>query len=51
MIKNGVYKAGQVDTQWSEEIRAEYMKWLEKNPKEKKISRAQLDQFMLKRTW
>ena len=51
MIKNGVYKAGQVDTQWSEDIRVEYMKWLEKNPKEKKISRAQLDQFMLKRTW
>jgi len=51
MIKKGVYKAGQVDAQWSEEIRAEYMKWLEKNPDEKKISRIQLDQFMLKRTW
>lgn len=51
MIRKGFYKADQVDTQWSDEIRVEYLKWLDKNPTERKISRAQLDQFMLKRTW
>ena len=51
MIRKGVYKAAQVDTQWSDPIRQEYLKWLTGNPTEKKISRAQLDQFMLKRTW
>ncbi|MEJ7693086.1 RraA family protein [Daejeonella sp.] len=51
MIKNGRYKADQVDTQWSDEIKKEYLAWLAKNPSEKKISREQLDKFMLKRTW
>ena len=51
MIKLGIYKANQVDTQWDVPIREEYLKWLERNPNEKKITRAQLDQFMLKRTW
>ena len=51
MIKKGVYKADQVDTQWSDQIRMEYLNWLSKNPSEKKISREQLDKFMSKRTW
>ena len=51
MIRKGVYKADQVDTQWTEPIKVEYLKWLEQNPSERKITRAQLDQFMLKRTW
>ncbi len=51
MIKKGLYKADQVDTQWNDQIRNEYLDWLVKNPSEKKISREQLDKFMLKRTW
>lgn len=51
MIRKGLYKADQVDTQWTDDIRVEYLKWLDKNPAERKISRSQLDQFMSKRTW
>jgi regulator of RNase E activity RraA len=51
MIRKGQYQADQVDTQWTDEIRKEYLEWLKRNPQEKKISREQLDQFMLKRTW
>lgn len=51
MIKTGKYSAGQLDAQWAENVRAEYMKWLAKNPSERQISRADLDKFMLKRTW
>lgn len=51
MIRNGTYKANEVDTQWTDPIKVEYLKWLERNPNEKKISRAQLDQFMSKRTY
>lgn len=51
MIRKGIYKAEEVDTQWTEAIRVEYLKWLDRNPSERKISRAQLDQFMSKRTW
>ncbi len=51
MIQKGLYKASQVDTQWSDPIKIEYLKWLDRNQGEKKISRSQLDQFMAKRTW
>lgn len=51
MIRKGIYKAEEVDTQWTEAIRVEYLKWLDRNPSERKISRAELDQFMSKRTW
>jgi hypothetical protein len=51
MIKSGTYKATEVDTQWTDSIKLEYLKWLDRNPAEKKISRAQLDQFMSKRTY
>ena len=51
MIKNGKYKATEVDTQWTDTIKLEYLKWLDAHPSEKKISRAQLDQFMSKRTY
>lgn len=51
MIKKGIYKASQVDTQWPDPIKEEFLKWLQKNPNEKQLNRAQVDQFMLKRTW
>lgn len=51
MIRKGLYKSEQVDTQWTDQVRKEYLEWLSKNPSEKKITREQLDQFLLKRTW
>jgi regulator of RNase E activity RraA len=50
-IKAGKYSAGQIDTQWSDGVKEDYLKWLEQNPSERKISRAELDGFMKKRTW
>jgi len=51
MIAEGRFSAGQLDAQWEEDVREAYLKWLEAQPNEKKISRAELDQFLLKRTW
>ena len=51
MIAAGKYSAAQVDTQWPDQIKLDYLKWLESHPNERKITRARLDQFMLKRTW
>ncbi len=51
MIAAGKYNAGQVDTQWPNEIKEEYLKWLDRHPEERKITRAKLDKFMEKRTW
>lgn len=51
MLKSGKYTAGQIDNQWTDEIKNEFLKWLNQNPKELKMTRAQLDEFMSKRTW
>lgn len=51
MLKAGKYTAGQIDNEWTEPIRDEFMKWLSQNEKNSKLTRAQLDEFMKKRTW
>jgi len=51
MLKSGKFTPGEIDSQRSSQIRDAFMKWLDENPKEPRISRAQLDAFMEKRTW
>lgn len=51
MLKSGKYSTGQIDSQWTDKIKDDFLKWLEQNPNEVKMTRAQLDDFMKKRTW
>jgi regulator of RNase E activity RraA len=51
MVKSGQYTTGQIDSQWTDPIKNDFLKWLEQNPEEGKMTRAQLDQIMSKRTW
>src|SRR4029079_7415120 len=51
MVKTGKYSTGQIDSQWTDEIKTEFIKWLEKHPELGKMTRAQLDKVMSKRTW
>ena len=51
MLKAGTFSTGEIDSQWSNQIREAFIKWLEHNPKKGKMTRAQLDSFMEKRTW
>ncbi len=51
VIKSGKYSSGQLDSQWTEEIKSDFIKWMEKHPEEGKMTRAQLDVIMSKRTW
>lgn len=51
ILKEGRYTAGQIDAEWTNEIREYFLKWLEKNPSLGKMTRAELDEFMKKRTW
>ncbi|MCU7550162.1 RraA family protein [Chitinophagaceae bacterium LB-8] len=51
MVKSGHYTAGQIDSQWNDQIKAEFLKWLELHPELGKMTRAQLDKLMSKRTW
>jgi regulator of RNase E activity RraA len=51
MVKSGKYTSGQIDNQWTDAIKDDFIKWLEKHPEEGKMTRAQLDEIMKKRTW
>jgi regulator of RNase E activity RraA len=51
MLRSGKFATGEIDSQWTEKIKEAFMKWLDENPNETKITRAQLDSFMEKRTW
>lgn len=51
MVKTNRYSTGQIDSQWTEEIKSEFIKWLEKHPELGKMTKAELDKVMSKRTW
>ena len=51
MVRNGKYSTGEIDSQWNDEIKTEFLKWLEKHPELGKMTRAELDKVMSKRTW
>lgn len=51
MVRTGRYSTGEIDSQWTDEIKTEFLKWLEQHPELGKMTRAELDQVMSKRTW
>jgi len=51
MVKSGKYTTGQIDSQWTDEIKTAFLKWLDQHPELGKMTRAELDKVMSKRTW
>jgi regulator of RNase E activity RraA len=51
MMRTGRYSTGQIDSEWTEDIKKEFLQWLEKHPELGKMSKAELDKIMSKRTW
>jgi regulator of RNase E activity RraA len=51
MLKTGKYTPGQIDNEWTPAMREEFLKWVEQNEKGNKLTRAQMEEFMKKRTW
>ncbi|MBT6005777.1 MAG: RraA family protein, partial [Prolixibacteraceae bacterium] len=51
MLKEGVYTPGQIDTQWTDDIKNAFIKWLDKNKDSLPMSREELDEYMKNRTW
>jgi regulator of RNase E activity RraA len=50
-VKSGRYTTGQIDSQWTDEIKTEFLKWLSQHPELGSMTRAELDKVMSKRTW
>ena len=51
MVKSGRYTTGQIDSQWTDEIKTDFLKWLSQHPELGSMTRAELDKVMSKRTW
>jgi 4-hydroxy-4-methyl-2-oxoglutarate aldolase len=50
-LREGKYTPGQIDQQWTEDIKKDFLKWLDTNPDKLPMSRQELDAYMKKRTW
>ena len=50
-LREGKYTPGQIDQQWTNEIKNDFLKWLDQNPDKLPMSRQELDAFMKNRTW
>ena len=50
-LREGKYTPGQIDTQWTDEIRKDFLKWLDENPGKLPMTRQELDKFMKERNW
>jgi len=51
MLKKGVYTPGEIDGRWSEEIKAAFLEWVDNNPEELPMSKADLNEYLKNRTW
>jgi 4-hydroxy-4-methyl-2-oxoglutarate aldolase len=50
-LKEGKYKPGQIDSQWSDEIRKDFMNWLNNYPGKLPMTKAELDNYFKERNW
>lgn len=50
-LREGKYTPGQIDRQWTDEIKEDFLKWLDSNADKLPMSRAELDEYMKNRTW
>jgi 4-hydroxy-4-methyl-2-oxoglutarate aldolase len=50
-LREGKYTPGQIDAQWSDEIKKDFLKWIDENPSKLPMTRQELDKFMKDRTW
>lgn len=51
MVRTGKYSTGEIDSQWTDQIKNDFVSWLEKHPELGKMTREEVDKVMSKRTW
>jgi regulator of RNase E activity RraA len=51
VLRIGRYQSGQIDAEWTDEIKEDFLKWLRENPSMGTMTRAELDKIMQERTW
>ena len=51
MLREGKYTPGQIDTRWTDEIKQNFLAWIDDNPDKLPMTREELDEFLEGRTW
>ena len=51
MLREGKYTPGQIDTRWTDEIKQNFLAWIDENPDKLPMTREELDEFLKGRTW
>lgn len=50
-LREGKYKPGQIDSQWSEEIKKDFLNWLENYPGKLPMTKKELDEYLKERNY
>jgi 4-hydroxy-4-methyl-2-oxoglutarate aldolase len=50
-LKEGRYKPGQIDSEWTEEIKRDFIDWINKNPGKLPMTREELDNYLKNRNY
>ena len=50
-LREGVYTPGQIDTQWTEAIKADFLQWVDANPEKLPMSKEAWEAFLKTRHW
>lgn len=50
-LREGKYKPGQIDSQWSDEIKKDFMNWLNNYPGKLPMTKTELDNYFRERNW
>ena len=49
MVKTGRFKTGQIDSEWSPEVKQAFYKWVDEHPDKVKMSKATMEKILEKR--
>jgi len=50
-LREGKYTPGQIDGRWSDDIKEDFLSWLDENPDRLPMTREELDAYMKERNW
>jgi 4-hydroxy-4-methyl-2-oxoglutarate aldolase len=50
-LREGKYTPGQIDQAWSDDIKKDFLAWLDQNPGKLPMPRQELDKYMKERNW
>lgn len=50
-LREGKYTPGQIDQAWTDDIKKDFLAWLDQNPDKLPMTKAELEKFMKERNW